>query len=321
MAEKFATGDALNEMFQFALNRWGTVLRFGWAPVLLAIAAALGFAWLIFDFSVLEAAEKAPENVLQFDELLKMPLANAIGLGLVAMLAIGFLLAGFMASVFRLVALGEERPGFVQLRFDGPAQRVFIANLILSVINFTVYAGAFLVASLATGITPAAAFGALGEFFTLISEASDAAAAGGQINADDVNEAVAPAGLFFIAILFAIVPAIYANVRLAPFLAGSAAENRLLLAGAFRLTAGNFWRIFFYYVLLSIAMTVIVFAFQIVMSIVDTLSGLPSSGVFAIIGYIAGALGVLATIAYQLFTYAIQFGSQGVIYRRLKTGA
>ena len=321
MAEKFATGDALNETFQFALNRWGTVLRFGWAPSLLAVALSLGLAWLIFDFSVLQAVEDDPEVIFKFDELLKMPLATAIVLGLAVSLLISLLLAGFMASVYRLVALGEERPGFVQLRFDGPAQRVFIANLILSVINLAVYAAAFLVASMATGISPGAAFGALGEFFALVAEASEAASAGAQIDPDDINESVAPVGLFFVAILFAIVPAIYVNVRLAPFLAGSAAENRLLLVGAFRLTAGNFWRIFFYYVLLLIVMTIIVFAFQIVMTIIETLSGLPSSGIFAIIGYIASALGFIATVAYQLFTYAIQFGGQGVIYRRLKTGA
>lgn len=321
MAEKFATGDALNETFQFALNRWGTVLRFGWAPALLTFAISLGLAGLVFDFTVIQAAENDPERLLDWDQLLKIPVAAAIMLALAAALLISFLLSGFMASVFRLVALGEERPGFVHLRFDGPAQRVFIANVILSVINFMVYVGAFLIASIMTGISPAAAFGALSEFFILVSEASEAASAGSQIDPGDISDSVAPVGLFFVAVLFALFPLMYINVRLAPFLAGSAAENRLLLAGAFRLTAGNFWQIFLYYVLLLIVMMIIVFAFQIVMGIIDTLSGLPSSGIFAIIGFIAGALGIAASVAYQLFTYAIQFGGQGVIYRRLKTGA
>ncbi len=317
MAEKFATGEALNETFQFALNRWGTVLRFGWAPMALVIAISLGLVWSILDMKALEAAEENPDVIFQVDQFLKMSIPSAILLALAASLLISFLLSGFMASIFRLVSLGEERPGFVHLRFDGPAQRVFFANLILSLINFAIYAAAFLVASVSTGISPGAAFGAISEFFALLSES---AAAGGEIDASDVGESVAPMGLFFVAVLFAMAPMIFVNVRLAPFLAGSAAENRLLLVGAFRLTAGNFWGVFLYYVLLIVAMMVIVFVFQLVIGIVDALSALPSSGAFALIGFLANAIGFVATIAYQVFVYAIQFGGQGVVYRRLKTG-
>ncbi len=318
MAEKFAVGEALNETFQFALNRWGTVLRFGWAPMALVLAISFGLAWSILDVKALEAAEENPEAIFQFGQFLKMPVLAAILSAVAGSLLIAFILSGFMASVFRLVSLGEERPGFVHLRFDGPAQRVFFANLILSLINFAIYAAAFLVASIATGISPGAAFGAVSEFFRLLSES---AASGGQVDPADIGESVAPFGLFFIAGLFALLPVVFVNVRLAPFLAGSAAENRLLLVGAFHLTAGNFWGVFFYYVLLIVVMMLIVFVFQIVISIVDALSALPSNGVFALMGYLANAVAFIATVAYQLFVYAIQFGGQGVIYRRLKTGA
>ncbi len=318
MAEKFATGEALNETFQFALNRWGTVLRFGWAPLALTIAISIGLAWTILDIKALEAAEDNPEFIFQLDQLLRMPMPTAILLALAGSLFITILLSGFMASVYRLVALGEERPGFIQLRFDGPAQRVFIATLILSLINFAIYAAAFLAASMTTGISPGAAFGAVGEFSRLVSES---ASAGGAIDAADIGDSVAPVGLFFVAVLFALLPMILVNVRMAPFMAGSAAENRLLLVGAFRLTAGNFWGVFFYYVLLLIVMMIIAFVFQLVMGVIEALSGLPSSGVFALIGYLASALGLIATLAYQLFVSAIQYGGQGVIYRRLKTGA
>lgn len=318
MAEKFLTGEALNETVQFALNRWGTVLRFGWAPMVIVLGVSLGLAWTIFDLNALEAADDNPEIIFQFDQYLKMAPSSAILLGVAGSLLISFLLAGFMASVYRLVALGEERPGFIHLRFDGPAQRVFIANLIQSLINFLIYAAAFFVASLTTGISPGDAFGAIGEFFRLISQAAES---GRQIDPSEIGDSVAPVGLFFVAGVFAMLPAIYVNIRLAPFLAGSAAENRLLLLGAFRLTAGRFWSLFFYYLLLIIVMMIIAFVYQLLIGIVEALSGLPSNGVFAVIGYFASALGVIATVAYQLFVYAIQFGGQGVVYRRLKTGA
>ena len=314
MAEKFAVGEALNETFQFALHRWGSVLRFGWAPIALALAVTFGLAWTVLDIEALRAAEDNPDGLSNIGDWLNVSAPAAIALVLIGSVIVSFILSGFMASVYRLVALGEERPGFVHLRFDGPAQRVFLANLIQSLINIGIYAAAFLVASVTSGISPGDAFSAFGEIMRIVSES------GGEVDESAFGESVAPAGLFFLAILYAVLPMIYVNIRLAPFLSGSAAENRLLLLGAFRLTAGNFWNLFFFYFLLTISLAVIVFAFQIVVGILDTLSALPSSGVFALIGYIAGAISFIATIAYQVFTYAIQFGAQGVIYRRLKTG-
>lgn len=317
MAEKFAVGEALNETFQFAMHRWGSVLRFGWAPMVLAVVISFGLVWTILDIDALKAAEDNPEVLFDVDSWLKVSVSAAISFAIAGSIAISFILAGFMASVYRLVALGEERPGFIHLRFDGPAQRVFVANLILSLINFGLYAAAFLVASVTTGVSPGDAFGAVGEFLRIVSEAAEA---GGQVDESAFGDSLAPVGLFFVAFLYAALPMIYLNIRLAPFLSGSAAENRLLLLGAFRLTAGNFWNLFFFYFLLMIVMMVIVFAFQLIVGILDALSALPSNGVFALIGYIAGALGFIATVAYQVFVYAIQFGAQGVIYRRLKNG-
>ena len=314
MAEKFAVGEALNETFQFALHRWGSVLRFGWAPIALALAVTFGLAWTVLDIEALRAAEENPDGLSNIGDWLNVSAPAAIALVLIGSVIVSFILSGFMASVYRLVALGEERPGFVHLRFDGPAQRVFLANLIQSLINIGICAAAFLVASVTSGISPGDAFDAFGEIMRIVSES------GGEVDESAFGESVAPAGLFFLAILYAVLPMIYVNIRLAPFLSGSAAENRLLLLGAFRLTAGNFWSLFFFYFLLTISLAVIVFAFQIVVGILDTLSALPSSGVFALIGYIAGAISFIATIAFQVFTYAIQFGAQGVIYRRLKTG-
>ncbi len=318
MAEKFAVGEALNETFQFAIHRWGSVLRFGWAPIALVIALSFGLVWMIVDINALEAAEDNPEILVETEKWLKTSWATAIVLIGVGSVAMSFILAGFMASVYRLVALGEERPGFIHLRFDGPAQRVFIANLILSLINFGIYAVAFLIASATTGFSPGEAFAAIGEFLRIVSEAAQA---GGQVDESAFGDSIAPVGLFFIAFVYAVLPMIYINIRLAPFLSGSAAENRLLLLGSFRLTGGNFWGLFGFYLLLFIVMMVIVFAFQIIIGILDALSALPSSGLFALIGYIAGAISFIATVAYQVFAYAIQFGAQGVIYRRLKTGS
>lgn len=318
MAEKFPIGEALNETFQFALNRWGTILRFGWAPMLAAIAVVIGTIYAIVDIPALERAGEDPEMFANYAQFFRVSPPMAVLAIIAASFLASYLLSGFMASIFRLVALGEERPGFVHLRFDGPAQRVFVANIILSLINFAVYVVALLVASAVTGVSIASAFGAISEFFRIVG---DAAASGAEPDASAIGSSVEPVGLFFIAVVFSILPLIFINIRLAPFLSGSAAENRLLLAGSFRMTGGHFWSLLGFYFLLSLMLLVIFIVFNVAIGIVDILSNLPSEGAFAIIGMIAGILSFVATVAYQLFVYGVQFSAPAIIYRRLKTGA
>lgn len=318
MAEKFAAGDALTETFRFALNRWFTVLRLGWAPMLMVGLIIIAMTMLIFDFEVLKAAEDDPEFLLNFDEYLKVSVPVAISLGVLVSILISLIMAGFMASVFRLVSLGEGQPGFVHIRFDGPAFRVFFAQIILTVINYGILFGGMLIGSMITGISLGAAFGSISEMFRIIAEAS---ANGSEPTPESLGEAVAPIGLFFIGFLIAAIPMIIINIRLAPFVAGSAAENRLLLAGSFALTKGNFWSLFGYYLLFMLSLMVVYIIFSIVIGIVDLIASLPNEGAFALLAMGATVISLLLSVAYQIFTIALQLGSQGIIYRRLKTGA
>ena len=48
MSAKLPVGDTINEAFQFGLHRWGAVLRFGWAPVVVSMVVMLVFAVVIF---------------------------------------------------------------------------------------------------------------------------------------------------------------------------------------------------------------------------------------------------------------------------------
>ena len=318
MAEKFPVGEAVNETLQFVLNRWGTVLRFGWAPVVAALSISFGLVYAILDLEALEALDNNPNAAFSFDQFLRVSVPAAMLVGAAGSLLIGLVMAGFMASVYRLVALGEERPGFVHIRFDGPALRVFIANFILSLISFLIYAAAFLIASLATGVSVFDAFGAVGDFFRMVSEAAET---GVEPDPASLGETLAPLSLFAVAGLFAFLPFIYVNVRLAPFLSGSAAENRLLLVGAWRLTAGRFWGVFFFYILLFFLLFAVLFVFQLAIGIFDALSALPAGGMFSVISAISAGLSLILTVAYQLIASGLQFAAQGVVYRRLKTGA
>ncbi len=317
MKVKFPVGETLNETFQFALHRWSAVFRFGWAPLLIAIALAVGLFYAIIDVAALEAADD-PAELFQFSQFVRVPGLVAIALAVAGALIISLVMAGFMASVFRLVILGEDDGRLINVRLDGPAVRVFLAQLILGVINYGIFLIAVLVASAMTSVSVGAAFSAVPEAIRLAAESS---AAGTDPDPSQIGETIAPIGLFGVGFLLALIPMIFVNIRLAPFAAGSAAENRLLLLGAFRLTSGNFWPLLGYYILLVLALMVIGFVFQIVIGVIDLLSGLPSGGAFAVIGALATVLGVVASVAYQLFVMGLQLGGQGIIYRRLKTGS
>ncbi|MEO1251744.1 MAG: hypothetical protein AAFW81_05290 [Pseudomonadota bacterium] len=318
MASGFAIGEALNETFNFAVSRWGSVLRYGWAPLLAASAVLVLMLYAIVDIGALEEMEKDPQVIVNAASFLRAPVPVAILAFLATGAFITFIMAGFLASVYRLAALGEDAPGFIHLRFDGPALRVFFANIIQTAINYSVYLVALLIASLATGVSIGSAFGAIMEFVRIVSEAAQADQA---VDPAAIGASVEPIGLFFVAGLFAALPAIYLNVRLAPFVSGSAAENRLILAGAFRLTAGRFWPLFGYFLLLALALLVLTFVFQIAMAIFETLTALPAGGVFSIISAIASLIAFALGLGYQIFTFSLQLGGQGIIYRRLKTGA
>lgn len=307
-----SAGEVLNEAFQFALQRWGTVLRYAWLPALLCLGLIILYGASVFGDGEALDGEAAGMS-------LRMPAFAAFVLGLVVFAACAYLYAGFMTSVFRLVATGEERGGFVHLRMDEPVIRVFWALLIVNAISIVLLSLSLVMALIVTGSSPGATFGAIAEFFALAVEAS---ASGGEIPAEAAERLAEPVSVVFLSILGALVPIIYFNIRLTPFPAASAVENRLVLFGAFYLTQGRFWPIFLIQLLILVclvALSVIVELGTMILTMLgELLVGL--GGVGALGG--AAVLGVVLLIAvvFQVFAAAVQLSAQGIIYRLLKTG-
>ncbi len=315
MSERVPVGEVLNEAFQFGFRRWLTIFRFAWAPLLLTMLIVGGGFYLVFDAAALEAVEKA-SDIEKLSDILNVSAAAAMGIGLLAILAIMALFAGLFASIYRLVALGEERQGILPLRFDGPAQRVFTAQIILTLINYAIMGVAVVIGLVLAGSSPGAAIAAIGDFTALVMQA--AADPTAQPNEAEMEKIAGPFGGLMLGMVIAAPALIFANVKLSPFLAGSASENRLLLFGAYRLTSGHFWSLFGVYFLLLIALFVIGMAFTLAMGFVDLMSGL--GGSLAFFGLLFNIIGFAATIAYQVFIIGVQLAVQAVIYRRLKTG-
>lgn len=305
-------GEILNEAFQFAMRRWGTVLRYAWLP--LAIGGFILYACrvLLFgDADVVDGGKGA--------SFLRVPVFFAVVVGVGAFVACAFLYAGVMTSLFRLVATGEERGGFAHLRTDEPVFRVFWAVLIVNGLGIAVLAFSLLLGFVSTGNAPGEVLSAFSEYVRL---AVDANARGETIPVEAAERLAEPLGVVFLCSFAAMLVIIYLNIRLTPFAAGSAVENRLLLFGAFHLTRGRFWPIFFVQVLIFLcvfALSLIVDLGRAIIAMLGTLltelGGIASLGGGAVL-----MIAFLIAVAFQLFSASIQLSAQGIIYRRLKTG-
>ncbi len=315
MTERLPVGETLNEAFQFGSKRLLTIIRLGWLPMVLTYAMAVGFARLVFAAPTPEALRDGSAQ----GAYLTVPPAFAVLLGVGVIIVVMLLMSGFMASVYRLVALGEDRDGVFNIRFDGPSIRVFWAQLIVALIGFGIFVIAFLVALMVSGSAPGEVLSGITRLF---AAAMSAAETGGQPDEQLVMEFAKPASVFMLAGLFALLPSLYVNVRLAAFASGSAAENRLFLLGAFNLSKGHFWSIFGVYFFLVLALIVLAFIYMILSSILELLASLGGGGgALAVIGFVFGALEIAALILYQAFVLGVQLSVKAIFYRRLKTGA
>ena len=320
MAQKLPVGEILNEAFQFGVQRWGAVVRFAWLPSLIVILISAGAAMAVIDYETWQLLEAEDAEFSSLDGLFRVSGLSVAMVFAAVMALIMLLFAGPMASIYRLVALGEDRPGYFHLRFDGPAIRVFWALIIFSLIGLVINVLAFFLALSMTGQSVQSVFGALGQFWAMLIAAESE---GRQIDPSELQALIAPAQVFGLTMFFSSIVSLFVNVRLMPFIAGTAAEDRVLLLGSLRLTRGHFGSILLTLVLLFLVMLVIGVAAQIVFSILDLLTNLMAQigGVALIGGTILGLIYFGLTIFYQAYIFAVQWATQAIIYRRLKTGA
>jgi hypothetical protein len=315
---KLPVGATINEAARFGLKRFRTVFRFLWFPLVLSAALMAAYAGVILDFEAVRAVEEGARAAVAA-EIFRAPLGVVLVGGVLVAAAVHFLLAGVMASIFRLVALGEERSGYFHMRFDGPAIRVFLAYLILTAIISTAAILSLAVAALATGQSLSGAFGVMARLFAFGFQAEPGATPPAAL----VSDLESVAALLGVGWLIAMIPITYLSIKLVPFPAGSAAENRLLLLGAFAMTAENFWRIVAVFGLFIVFVLVISIVFQLAAAIVQLIGGflLTQGATLSFLGGLLLFLYAAASIVLQALLFGVQTAIPAVIYRRLKTGA
>ncbi len=307
-------GEVLNEAFQFTLRRWWTVVRFGWLPAALGALAFLGYGALAFEPPG-QTVDGAASGLA-----LRMPAFAVFMLGVAVVAVVLYLYAGFMTSIYRLVATGEERGGVFQIRTDPPVARVFWAVLIVNGLTLALFGLGLVLATIVAGRAPGELFSAVAEFASLAAAAN---AAGAPIPQQEAERLAEPLGVLFLGAVGAMAPITYVNIRLTPFVAGSAVENRLLLFGAFHLTRGRFWSIFLIFFLLIVSILALSIIIELAAEIFNQLGEALTAlgGGAGLAGGVLLFIGFLIGVGFQLFSAALQLSAQGIVYRRLKTGA
>lgn len=320
MSSKIPVGATVNEAFRFGMKRWPSVLRFFWLPIALGGGTIALLVGGLIDFKAAQAIGAPTNSFAAFQSVLRVPAPVFFAAVAAAYAAVFLLMSGGVASIFRLVVHGEERRGIFQLRFDGPAIRVFFSYVVLMLINLAVFGAALLVASLVTGQSPFGGFAAIMQFF---QEAAKADAAGASsMPTESVQRLMDEARPLMTAWAFSVLPLVYLGVKLAAFPAGSAAEDRLLLFGTFRMTFGHWWSIFFCFVLTFIALVLLAIVVEIPFNILVGLGKAlaQQGGAAAAIGGLIVFLSTAAYLVYQFFVVAVQLALNAVIYRRLAYG-
>lgn len=315
MSRYFPVGEAVNEAADFARHRWGAIIRFGWLPAVISIVILGVFVAGAIDIKAIQGAAAEGKSVVPLDAL-RLPFWQFAIASLVVYALAFFFWAGALASVLRLVALGEDRPGLFHLRMDGAAARVYLACLFTAGVGAAVSLAVFAAVGLLTGVNPLGAFEAIMRAALAVSGDAGAPPEG----AVALNEAF---GFFLLGSLAAAMPSIYLAVKFAPFAAAAACEDRLDFGAAYALTRGAFSPVLGALALMTVFIVIATVIFQLSTGVLDVVaSGIGNRGGAA--AAIGGALKLviaLATFLFNAFVYSAQFALSAIVYRRLKTGA
>jgi len=315
MSKGIRVGEVLNESFQFGFHRWPTVFRLGWLPLLISGFVVFGLQHLIFDAEALKVAIESRES-FKMVEVMRVSSFLAFGLMLIVFVFMIAVVSGLLASIYRLVALGEEREGYVDLRFDGPAQRVFWAQLIVTLINVSVMLAFVIIAIPMTGSSFGEVFKSLGAFLLLMQSAMVDPNVG-QPDQATLEALYAPLGSVFLGAFVALLPLAYINIRLTPFAPGSAAENRLLFFGSLQITNGHFLSLLGLYLLFGIALMLVGMIYSLVTSVLEQMASLGGAGMLSVVGFLFQGILFALMVAYQVFVIGVQASLNAVVYREL----
>lgn len=316
MAARVSVGATVNEAFNFGLKRMGAVFKAFFLPILIGMLILGAVAMSLVD--VTKAQGMHPHSLDDVASLLRVPLPVAVGAFFLGMLPMMVLVSGGSATIYRLVALGEERKGFLQLRLDGPAWRVFFAVLIQTLINYGVFIVAGLIAWAVTKQNPLDGLKAYFDFVMSVAAQGPSA----QPSPEEIQAMIPKLGGLAYTGLIAVIPSLYLGVKLAPFPAASAAENRLALFKTFRMTFGAWWSMLWCWLLFIVAFLLVGIVVGLGESVLTLVQKFleTQGGAMAVFGVVIAIALAAFRIVFQLFTLGVQLALPASMYRRIERG-
>jgi len=312
VSEKIRVGAVVGEAFEVGAKRWPALIRFFLLPVLVGGLLFCGVMAGMIDFAALRA-ETHVEDLQSFEKLLRVPLPVFIGFFTAVQAVFLLLISGGAASFFRLVAIGEDRPGLAQLRLDGPAWRVFWSLAILLLISAAIYAAAIAAAASVTGQSPATWLQEMFDFMrTATADGGDA-----QLSHEKARELFEKLSPLMLAAGFAFIPMLYVGVKLAAFPAASAVEDRIALFQSFGMTFGHWWSILFSFILCAVAIVILLIVVGISLAVLHGVGVALLHGPSHIGGLLVIAVAAILSIGLRLVIAAVRLALPAIIYRRL----
>ncbi|NHK27480.1 hypothetical protein FF098_006145 [Parvularcula flava] len=310
---KLSLTSVLNESFQFGVSRFWTIIRCVLLPYIILVVGITIIALSLIDFqAIIEMADggmSEPDNIDGFlDLVFRTNFWMSVFILYLASLVLMLPLMGGMTSLYRLVGLGEEPGGWFNLRFDGPMWRLVIASLIFSVIQYIIWGIGF---GVAYALNPQAMEG-IGEMIAVFQNMDFDT---GNVGYDPDPSAIgALFGFFFLGWLITLILSIAILTRLAPFMAATACENRLMLLSSWSMTKGNFWVILGAYVMMVLGFVALQLIYGMLTLVIQMIVTVVSFGLLTAVYNIVDFAVNMAIAAFML---GVQVAFASSIYRKL----
>jgi len=312
MSRQMPMTSVLNEAFRFGVSRYWTIVRCLLVPYLILLVGILIVLAFLLDYSVLMDISDgyiAEAGLWAFlDAIFRPSFWGAIAILMIAGFILSLPVMGAMTSLYRLVGLGEEPGGWFSLRFDGPMWRLVIASIIFTLIQYVIYSVSY---GIAYSMNPEVGYG-ISEFFAMMQTLNVET---GDVGYEPDPQAILSfLGFIFVGGFITLVLSIMFLTKLAPFLAATACENRLMLISSWRMTKGNFWTILGAYILMLIAFFALNIAYGLVTLVIQTI--VMFSGVM-LLEAIYQIVDFAVNMALTAFMIGVQIAFAAVIYRKL----
>jgi hypothetical protein len=306
--------DAFQETVELCWRRLPALIRFAWAPALLATVVAIGIEFTALP-RVIAAMQALPKdangapNEAALNQAMPQIIFDVL-LPLYIPMLIVWLIAAVMINVPTVgLAAGEEQDGFFFIRWSGRHTRYAFAVIVQWVFAYGI--GAAIVATLV--------------HFGYLANPLDALAAmpttGKPTPEQFVTMQTAMSSVrwvFYLAIGFF-------NAALVTFPAIAVAENRLDIWSALKTGIVHFFPILAVQILIFLARLVFMIGFFIAIFLLMLLLSVVAHGLAGVIAPPAAAaivIGVvlavlIAMLVFDVFYYALSTTISGVVYRRL----